>query len=652
MRLHLRTFLVVSLFLAASGNPVSAKEKADPKVSSLFPLGGQPGTSFEVRIRGENLGSVYGVWFDCDALEAEVRKIEKTVEEVDVAQQAGTTAKDTKEFHHVVLKLHVDDKAAVGAHTFRLVSPQGLSNPLSLLVNPEPQIHESEQPINSPSSAQHIEFPVVVNGRLGNPGELDYYAFEVAEGEHLRFEVITSIFTSATVAGDPQLILYEPSGSWFDPQRMTRLEVRDETGPGPGTHQWVTSHFLPRLIRRFDRKGRYLAEVGTLEGQGGPDYSYQLRVIPTPARDSGANHRRFPGDPAHGSSPLVWQERDFSRRIDRDHLARLWSRAIRVPEPGQEGKTALGAKDAARPEQSNRSPLAEPIDPSDTLQLPSPTREEEPNDWASRAPELSIPMTVEGAIQHPGDVDIFRFKAGSGQAVAFEIETPDTVPPFFNPHLIVLDDTGTELVSNIYREVAGVGDDWIKSIKAKTVYTFEQAGEYFLQIRDLTTRRAAPHFRYRVLVRPQVPHMGEVAVKMGRGEVVDHINLRSGETRKLSVVTEPEEGFDGEIALTLENLPTGVQALAAATTTVNPRLLETGNGRGAMHKERFFPPRHLATIVLVAGRDAPATPMPQRIRLTARPIVDGKIGKALAVQEILLMICRPETEQVTMAEGN
>ena len=652
MRLPLRAFLVVSLFLAALGNSVSAKEKAAPQVNSLFPLGGQPGTSFEVRIRGENLGSVHGVWFDCGALEAEVRKIEKTVEEVDVVQQAGTTAKDTKEFYHVLLKLHVDDKAAVGAHTLRLVSRQGLSNPLALLVNPEPQIHESEQSINSPASAQHIEFPVVVNGRLGHPGELDYYAFEVGEGEHLRFEVITSTFTPATVAGDPQLILYEPTGSWFDPQRIKRLEVRDETGPGPGNHRWATSHFLPRLIRRFDRKGRYLAEVGTLEGQGGPDYSYQLRIIPLPARISGANRRRFPGEPAHGLSPVVWQERDFSRRIDRDHLSRLWSRAIRVPEPGQEGKTAVGATDSARPEESNRSPVAETIDRSKTVRLPSPTREEEPNDWSSQAAELSIPMTVEGAIQHPGDVDIFRFEVGSGQALAFEIETPETLPPFFSPHLIVVDGTGTELVSNIYREVGGVGDDWIKAIKAKTVYTFERAGEYFLQIRDLTTRRASPHFRYRVLVRPQVPHLGEVAVKMGRGEVVDHINLRSGETRKLSVVTEPEEGFDGEIALTLENLPTGVQALAAATTAVNPRLLETGNGRGAMHKERFFPPRHLATIVLVAGRDAPATPMPQRIRLTARPIVDGKIGKALAVQEILLMICRPETEQAAMAERN
>lgn len=652
MRLPIRAFLVVSLFLAASGNPVSAKEKADPQVSSLFPLGGQPGTSFEVRIRGENLGGVYGVWFDCDALEAEVRKIEKTVEEVDVVQQAGTTGKDTKEFHHVVLKLHVDDKAAVGAHTFRLVSRQGLSNPLSLLVNPEPQIHESEQSINSPSSAQPIEFPVVVNGRLGDPGELDYYAIEVAEGEHLRFEVLTSTFATATVAGDPQLILYEPTGSWFDPQRIKRLEARDETGPGPGTHQWVTSHFLPRLIRRFDRKGRYLAEVGTLEGQGGPDFSYQLRVVPAPERNSRTSRRWFPGDPAHGSSPLVWRERDFSRRIDRDRLTRLWSRAIRVLEPDQEGKTAVGAKDAAGAEKSNRSPSAEAIDPSNTLRLPSPTREEEPNDWASRAAQLSLPMTLEGAIQHPGDVDIFRFKAGAGQALAFEIETPETVPPFFNPHLVVVDGRGTELVSNIYREVAGVGDDWIKSIKAKTVYTFEEAGEYFLQIRDLTTRRAAPHFRYRVLVRPQVPHLGEIAVKTGRGEVVDHVNLRSGETRKLTVVTEPEEGFDGEIALALENLPAGVQALAAAATTVNPRLLETGNGRGAMHKERFFPPRHLATIVLVAGRDAPPTPMPQQIRLTARPIVDGKIGKALAVQEILLMIYRPETEQARMAARN
>ena len=649
MRQPLRAFLVVSLSLAALVNTVSAKAKGDPKVSSLFPLGGQPGTSFEVRIRGENLGSVYGVWFDCGALEAEVRKIEKTVEEVDVVQQAGTTAKDTKQFYHVLLKVHVDVKAAVGAHTLRLVSRQGLSNRLSLLVNPEPLIHESEQSINSPQNAQDIKFPVVVNGRLSHPGELDYYALDVGEGQHLRFEVITSTFTTATVAGDPQLILYEPTGSWFDPQRIKRLEVRDETGPGPGTHRWATSHFLPKLVRRFDKKGRYLVEVGTLEGQGGPDYNYQLRVVPALERNSGVNRRRFPGELAHGLSPVVWQERGFSRRIDRDHLSRLWSRAIRVSEPGQGGKTAFGAKESTRPEKSNRSPLAESIHRSNTHRLPRPDREEEPNDWASQAAELSIPVTVEGAIEHPGDVDVFRFKVGLGQALAFEIETPETRPPFFSPHLIVVDSTGTELVSNIYREVGGVGDDWIKSIKAKTVYTFEQAGEYFLQIRDLTTRRAAPHFRYRVLVRPQVPHLGEVAVKVGRGEVVDHINLRSGETRKLSVVTEPEEGFAGEIALTLENLPAGVQALAAATTTVNHRLLETGNGRGAMHKERFFPPRHLATIVLVASRDAPATPMPQRIQLTARPIVDGKVGQALPVQEILLMICRPEIEQATMA---
>ena len=652
MKLPLRAFLVVSLFVSALGNSVFADGKGAPQVSSLFPLGGQPGKSIEVHIRGENLGSVYGVWFDCGALVAEVQKIEKTVEEVDVVQQAGTTAKDTKEFYHVVLKLQVDAKAEVGVHTLRLVSRQGLSNPLSLVVNPEPLVHESEQSINSPQNAQDIEFPVVVNGQLSHPGELDYYAFEVGEGQHLHFEVITSTFTTATVAGDPQLILYEPTGSWFDPQRINRLEVKDVTGPAPGTHRWATSHFLPKLIRRFDKKGRYLAEVGTLEGQGGPDYSYQLRVVPTQERSSGASRRPSPSESAHGYSPVVWREREFSRKIDRDHLARLWSRAINVPEPRQEDKAASGAKDSAPPGTPNRPPLAVATNRSNAHRLPIPTREEEPNDWAPQAAKLSIPMAVEGAIQYPGDVDVFRFKAELGQALAFEIETLETQPPFFSPHLIVVDSTGTELVNNIYREVGGVGDDWIKSIKAKTVYTFEKSGEFFLQIRDLTTRRAAPHFRYRVLVRPQVPHLGEIAVKAGRGEVVDHINLRSGETRKLSIVTEPEEGFDGEIALTLENLPAGVQALAAATTTVNPRLLETGNGRGAMHKERFFPPRHLATIVLVAGRDAPATPMPQRIQLTARPIVDGNIGKALAVQEILLMVCRPESEQATMAASN
>ncbi len=644
MRLRHRVLFVFCLFLAALGSTAFAKEKVNPKANSLFPLGGQPGSSFEVRIRGENLGGVYAVWFDCDAISAEVVNIEEKLEEVDVVQQAGTTAKDTKQLYHVRLKIEADPKADLGAHTLRLVSRDGLSNPLVLLVNPEPHIDESGNPINSPQEAQQVTFPVVVNGRLSKPGELDYYAFEATAGQELRFEVITSTFTTATVAGDPQLILYEPSGSWFDPGRINRMEVKDETGPAPGTHRWATSHFLPRLIRQFDETGRYLAEVGTLEGQGGPDYSYQLRIVSTTEPVAGVSDQWFPAEPAHGPSAVAWQERNFARRIDDDHLRRLRSRAITIPEQVTEEKSdRKTAGSDPRPE-SNQPLTPENRDLPATARIPSPTREEEPNDTSGQAKALSIPMTVEGAIQRPGDVDDFKFEVESGQALAFEIETPGSLPPFFSPHLTVVDSAGEELLSNIYREVGGVGDDWIKSIHAKTLYTFDKAGEYHLQIRDLTARRAAPQFRYRVLVRPQVPHLGEVAVRTGRGEAVDHINLLAGETRKLSVVTEPEEGFTGDIALNLENLPPGVQAFAAATTTINQRLLKSGNGRGAMHKERFFATRHLASIVLMASREAPATLMPQRVRLMARPIVESKVGEPVWAQEILLMVSRPKEE--------
>jgi hypothetical protein len=44
---------------------------------------------------------------------------------------------------------------------------------------------------------------------------------------------------------------------------------------------------------------------------------------------------------------------------------------------------------------------------------------------------------------------------------------------------------------------------------------------------------------YRVLVRPQVPHLGRVRVD------ADHINIFAGEAKKLSIVTEQEEGYDG-----------------------------------------------------------------------------------------------------------
>ena len=125
--------------------------------------------------------------------------------------------------------------------------------------------------------------------------------------------------------------------------------------------------------------------------------------------------------------------------------------------------------------------------------------------------------------------------------MAFEIETPNLEPPYFNPRLAIRDQTGRELVTNIYRKVAGDGNEWIKTVEPKTLYTFQHAGTYYLQMRDLGQSQRNPNFRYRLLVRPQIPHMGKIAPKtfgiVGIENEEDRVNLVAGAAKKWEVIS-------------------------------------------------------------------------------------------------------------------
>ena len=93
------------------------------------------------------------------------------------------------------------------------------------------------------------------------------------------FEVITGSGLFPALAGifrTPQLALYEPSGSWFDPNRIVRLEAHDESlfvmlpkrlyssYPIAGAEQ-----YLPRLTYSFAKTMKLMVQVGAFEGQGG-----------------------------------------------------------------------------------------------------------------------------------------------------------------------------------------------------------------------------------------------------------------------------------------------------------------------------------------------------------------------------------------------
>jgi len=111
-----------------------------------------------------------------------------------------------------------------------------------------------------------------------------------------------------------------------------------------------------------------------------------------------------------------------------------------------------------------------------------------------------------------------------------------------------------------------------------------------------------------VLVRPQVPHLGDF-----QQQPAGPVNLHPGARQRLMLSAPGKEGYAGTFALSVEGLPQGVRA--------------------------FMGPNS-ATIELVADASAPGTPLPQVLRISGLPLVGGKSGSPFPVGEIPVMVVK------------
>ena len=599
---HRRLWVGAVLLLAVV--PLWPQDKKDspaeePEAISIYPLGGERGATLNAEIRGNTLDGAYAVWFDAEGVNAQATKLE-VVEgaETEPRESSREDSKDKAGEQRLRVLFQIASAAKPGTYFCRVVTPRGVSNAVSFQVNAEPTINEAVEAHNTPDLAQPLLFPLIVNGRIDKQGELDYYKFQITSPAALTFEVVSRV-------GEPELTLYEPTGSWFDSNRLTRLAVSYE----PTSTRNLTN---PRLTYDFEKSGRYFVVVG-----GGGSSAYQLHI----RREAPTDVQEL--DPREWRITAKWQERAFTRRLGKDHLQKLWARTVQTSPSQRSSGTGGGSGQTARlpvlpVHQFSEAPSSGAV---------TTVKVVEPNDTVEQAREVPIPSLIEGAIEQPGDVDIFQFKVSSGQRLVFEIETPQKEPPLFNPRLGVFDKDGSEFLTNVYKRSGRGGISYVKTVEPKTVYTFELTGTYWLQIQDATSRYGDPGFLYRVLLRPWIPRVGELRLHE------DRVNLVRGEAKKLRVTTEQEEGFSGDIAVSVEGLPAGVETFPASE--VEP---DRGPPLDEGEKERFRAKSNTVAVLLVARADAELTSMPRRIRLVAQPVIGGVVGKALLVAEIPIMV--------------
>ena len=605
--------LVLALVPPAANAAVEGKI-TEPQLLSVFPSLGRQGTKVRAEIRGNLIAGASSVWFEDQGLSGQVLEVEEIREQDHAPSDAPPDEKREKPLlvYRVSIDVQIGPTSATGNHALRLVGPFGLSSALPFRVVDEPVILEAAEPHPSAKGAQPVSLPALINGRLDKPGQLDFYSFEAKEGQEVSIEAVPSEKV------DIHLAVYRPGGSWFDPDRPTRILFEEQQ----------SSDVMPVQARgtlRAPRDGRYFVEVSSIYGKGSPDITYRLRIA-------------LKGGVASDDERIAagWEERSFQRKLDSDRIKTLEARSVPLPEhvAAQPSASASG--------QTNESaPLAAPESKRPAGRVPiASIAEREPNDLLAQAMPISIPAIIEGVIERPGDIDGFKFKVDPGQKLAFEIETPELTPPRFNPRLGVVDSKDNELFSNVHRRVSLFNNNsdrqpYLKGIEPKAVYTFEQGGEYVLQVRDITSRYGGPEYRYRIFVRPQVSHVGEVQVQQG-----ERINLVRGQSRKLIVMTSHEEGFAGDVTFSFAGLPEGVAAFPAAE--VNDKRAPTDVDENA---DAVAAKIQTIAIVLMADRKAPLTDTPKTVELLCRPVAEGQPGPILPVRKIPLMVVAATPER-------
>jgi hypothetical protein len=408
-----------------------------------------------------------------------------------------------------------------------------------------------------------------VSGRIAQKGEVDQFDFEAQAGEVMTFETVSGLPAPGAAGGnangfDPSVSLYEPSGSWFDPTRLNRLAFNDEP-------LWVIGQPTDaRLVYRFARAGRYFLKVEAFSGQGGPDYSYLLKVNRGPASDP----------PRKGKGG--WEERSFTRALSPDRLTQLAER----------GK-------------AQKFPAVETYGP-DT--------------------EVKLPAAIEGRIAGPGESHRSRFRIDGPKDIAIEIEATNIAPPEFNPIVRLLKD-GEEVATNIFAGRGACTGALNKSLQSKFIIPLRDPGEYTVEVRDTTADLGDAGFQYRVMIRQQVPHLGQIKIDD------DRVNLKPGEAKAIRVTFDREEDYRGAVIVAAEGLPPGITAMAGADFEPDKDPPST-NGK----RERYTPRTERTVIVFTAAPDAAATPLPITATLKVRPLVDGKPGAEIHTKRFPLMI--------------
>ena len=381
--------LIAVVLMALPGTTLSADEPIiPPTISKITPAGMERGTTATFTIEGRNLGDTRAVIFDTPGITARVTGTANVPEKitgpragVDLGAQVPLGKKQT-----VQLEVTAGKDVAPGIHRFRIQTPLGTSDMGVLDVGSLPEIAEAAKPEGAAepaSEAQPVTLPATIVGAVQMPGDTDGYQFEGKAGEDFVAQVVASE---------------------LDSQLQSLLVLRDASGAVLARAGEKSFAADATLVAKLPRDGTYTLWVADREKGGGPDHFYRLNAGPLPY--------------VKGVFPLGVRAGATSEVAVRGvNIGSVNEVKMASPAPARGWSTVPLVLPGGVPQPVDTVKLAVSDDPE--------VMEQEPNNSASQAQALTLPVTVNGHIEGgaagPADQDFFRFHARQGERLTIEV---------------------------------------------------------------------------------------------------------------------------------------------------------------------------------------------------------------------------------------
>jgi len=541
---------VVALLLAADAalaQRLNGPRFPTPVLLTVSPPGGKIDTSFDVTLAGLNLQEPEGLLFSQKSIRAE--RLADPAPPISPRSPNRPRRGGRVRGFQTTVRFHVTVPAGAvpGIHDVRLVNKWGISNPRAFVVGDLPEIAERE-PNNDVGQAQRVSLNCTINGAISAQNDVDYYVFAGRKGQRVVLSCLASSIDSRLNAA---VDLYDAEGHWLgENRRYDGMDaLLDCTLPHDGDYYVRVFQFAytPASPHHF-----YRLTIST-----GPwiDAVYPAVVEPGTLANLTVYGRNLPGgklDPSAVVDGRVLERKTVTVAIPNDSasLGRLAFTGRLRPV-----QSALGGFEyRIRNEVGISNPylLVYSVAPV--------VLDNEANDTVESAQEIPVPCEIAGRIEKRHDRDWYSFRARRGAVYHIEVygdRLGAQADMFFvlrdgrtGRTLVNLDDTQDTLSFNkfytrdtdppAYRFVVPA-DGWYQLLVSS------RDADALADVRQV----------YRVRITPELPDFHLVAMPPSNSNA-ECCTLRQGGDQYLDVFAWREDGFNGSILLTAEDLPPGV----------------------------------------------------------------------------------------------